>query len=197
MSNNEFGENSPNPYQAASPTFSLPSGTKPAAITVFGILNIVFGIMGLCGVLGFAIQTMVLENQGQIDNPILEMTNTPIYFGFTVVQTGLGFLASIILLTSGIGLLNGKPYGRTLAIIWAIFQLIASVVGIVFTAIFLMMPLMERAETMADGPEKMGLIFGGIGATAGGLCGMIYPIVLLIFMMRASVVNFMRSQRLG
>ena len=197
MSNNEFGDFPNNPYQSAQPTASVVSGTKPTSVTVFGILNIVFGIMGLCQVVAFVGQTAIMESQQQINNPILELTNSPFYFGFTVVHMGLNFIATIFLLTSGIGLLGGKPYGRTLAIAWAIFALILSAVGVVFIALFLLMPLLERAAGMPEGPEKMALIFGGIGGTVGGLCGMIYPVVLLIFMMRAPLVNYMRAQRVG
>lgn len=195
MSNNEFRDPSDNPYQSAIPTPALVGNTKPTSITVFGILNVVYGVMGLCSTIVFFIQMALMGSQPQVDNPILELTNTPVYHGFTLVQMGLNFLATIVLLTSGVGLLGGKPYGRTLSIIFAVFSLISVVVNIVFTAIFLLMPLMERASEMGEGPEKMGLVFGGIALTAGGLCGTIYPIVLLVFMMRAPVVNYMRAQR--
>lgn len=195
MSTNEPGDFSSNPYQSSAPTPVVPGDNKPASITVFGILNIVFAIMGFCGVVAFVVQTTVVGSQTPMNNPIFELTNSPVYFGFTVVQMVLGFVANILLLVGGIGLLGGKPYGRTLAIIWAIFQLFFAVVSIIFTAIFLMLPLIERAGEMPEGPEKVGLIVGGVSATAGGLCAMIYPIVLLIFMMRAPVVNYMRAQR--
>jgi hypothetical protein len=151
--------------------------------------------MGLCSVAVMGIQMAAMESQPQVDNPIMELTNTPIYYGYTLVQMVFNVIATILLLVSGFGLLAGKPYGRTLSIIWAICSIVMALVGMVFVIMYLVLPMMERVNAMDDGPDKMAFMFGGIGAGIGGACGLIYPIVLLIFMMRAPVVNYMRAQR--
>ena len=195
MSNNEFGDSTDNPYQAIGRAPLVPVSSKPTSLTVFGIINIVYGVMGVCGVAAMSIQMALVDAQPQMDNPMIDLTNSPIYRGYTIVQLILNVLFTILLLVSGFGLLAGKPYGRTLSIVWSICSLIMGVIGIVFVTMFLIVPLMERANAMDEGPEKMALMFGSIGAGVGGLCGMIYPVVLLIFMMRAPVVNYMRVQQ--
>ena len=55
-------------------------------------------------------------------------------------------------------------------------------------------PLMERANAAGGGPEQAGAIGGIIGGAFGGCIGLIYPVLLLIFMMRPNVVQAFRDQ---
>lgn len=196
MSDNQFGDPSPNPYQSSMPTPAQITGVKPVTLTVFGILNLVFAIMGLCGVGVFLLQLALVEMPAQADNPILDLSNRPAYRMFTMVHMSAGAIATIVLLIGGVGLLQGKPYGRKFSIGWAIYAIVAAIVATVFTSILLTMPMIEQANTMPEGPEKIGLIGGAVGASVGGVCGIIYPIVLLIFMMRGPIVSYMRAQEL-
>lgn len=198
MSNNDFG-NTPNPYEATSPVpLGTPVSAKPVSLTVFGIINIVWGLMSLCGFGWTAVQMAIMGSQPQeFRDPTLEMmeTNTT-YFAFMVTSMGLGFFAAIALIAGGIGLLNGKPYGRTLSIVYAAYAILFGIIGIVFNLLFMVEPTMAQIEEIAQGPERTAAMAGIIGAFVGfGICGMIYPIVLLIFMMRGPIVQYMRSQQ--
>lgn len=198
MSNNDFG-NIPNPYQAAAPApGGPPPGAKPVSLTVFGIINIVWGALGLCGFVGTGVQYFVLSaQQQQAPNPVFDlMRDNATYFGYMMASMVLGFFATIALITGGIGLLNGKMYGRTLSIAYALYAIVFGILGIVFNLLFLITPMMEQLGNVPQGPQRTGAMAGFIGVTVGsGLCGLIYPIVLLIFMMRAPIVNYLRSQQ--
>lgn len=195
MSNNDFG-NTPNPYQSVTVPSAEPQTVKPVSMTVFGILNLVFGLMGLCGV-AFASAQWALMSTGQMaTNPIWEQMNSQAtYAGLRIVLLGVGFIFTIVLVVAGVGLLNGKPYGRTLSMAYGIYGIIASVVEFVVNAIFLTGPLIEQADTMPEGPERIGIIVGAVSVTVGSLCSLAYPIILLIFMMRAPLVNYMRGRQ--
>jgi hypothetical protein len=91
------------------------------------------------------------------------------------------------LLIAGIGLLLMKSWARTLSIIYAIYALVAGVLGLVVNFMFLVRPMLERAGQQ-HGPEAAGALGGAIGGTFGGCLGLVYPILLLIFMTRPKLV---------
>lgn len=184
-----------NPY-SATPGQPVMAVAKPVSLTVFGIINLVFGILGICGIAGSGVQMFVLRNQPGIENPIFEiMQQNSIYFAFMIASLGLGSIATILLIIAGVGLLNGKPYGRSCSIFYAGYAIVSGIIGIGMNFVFLVQPMLENINDMADGPEKAGAIGGAIGGTLGGACGLIYPIILLIFMLRAPVINYMRTQQ--
>lgn len=194
---NDFGNIPNNPYQAPAWSGQAPAAmVKPVSMTVFGVINLVWGAMGLCGIVASTVQIFVLGSNPAMKNPVIDLMNAnPVYWGFMMLSMIVGFLFTIVLMIGGVGLLNGRPYGRKCSIVYAIYAIIAAIVGTVFNFIFLLLPLLQQADGMAAGPEKAGLIGGAIGGTVGGVCGVIYPIVLLIFMMRAPIVNYMRAQQ--
>jgi hypothetical protein len=52
-------------------------------------------------------------------------------------------------------------------------------------------PLMEHAKELTD-PERTGAIFLAVAAACGALCGLLYPVVLLVFMTRPSLKAALR-----
>ena len=107
------------------------------------------------------------------------------------VALPLGLLATGVSVAAGIGLLKLKNWGRTLSIGYAIYSIVAGVIGSMVNYIFVMQPLMEQASHKS-GPEAAGLIGAAIGGTFGTCFGMIYPVLLLIFMLRPKVVAAFR-----
>jgi hypothetical protein len=154
---------------------------------VFGILNIVFGVLGLCGTFS-SLSMFVVEDDGT--NPVIPlMRESPLYLGFMYVSIPLGLLATAALLASGIALLNNKPWGRTLSIIYGWYAIIGAIVGAIINTAVLLPPALERSSGQMT-PEDAGLIGGALAGTCGALIGLIYPILLLIFMNRQSVKNW-------
>lgn len=184
---------SDNPFQSpqVSPTDETVEkqparATAPASITVFGVLNLVFGALGVCGVL-FAVLGLVLQNMDipqQPQNQGVEVLNQhPIYGPFQTVNVGINFVMTFVLLLAGIGLLKKRSFGRTLSNTYGVFAILSVLINIFLLAVFL------RGELFALPPEN-GLPIGMIifwSAIGGGLVGMVYPVLLLIFINRPRV----------
>lgn len=163
---------------------------RPTVVTVFGILNIVFGALGLscapCSLL-WTLKPDILP-RGPGPNPVAEiLVNSPDLRNWYIFSTVLGTLASALLLVAGIGLLNMKSWGRTLSIAYAIYALINTLANLVVQYFLLIVPLMEKGRGQ---PQAMaGAIGGAIVWTLAGLTALIYPIILLCFMYTPTVVK--------
>ncbi len=167
---------------------------RPTSVVVFGVLNLIFGALGIVGTL-FSSAILFMPERPGIKNPVLELVKQNAgYAAFLKVSLVLGLLAAAVVLLAGIGLLASKAWGRTLSIVYAIYGIVASVVGVIANYFFLVAPLMQRATKMPAGPEQAGAIGGAIGSLFGGCFGLIFPVLLLIFMCRAPVVAFFRQQ---
>ncbi len=165
---------------------------RPAAVTTFGILNIIFAGFGVFGIIGsFALLTMTAASAAK--NPVLRiMQENPAYAMWMKVAIPLGILACGVLLAAGVGLLRMKNWGRTLSIAYAIYAIVIGILSTVLNILFVVRPLLEEASRK-QGPEAAGAMGGAIGGSVGGCFGLIYPIVLLIFMMRPKLVAAFRS----
>ena len=208
MSTDPFSSNSTNPYapdntnpqtafetSAAQPQKQL---SRPTSATVFGALNIAFGVLGICGVGGGFVQMMIppdmLQPPGSPPNPVMTvMESSPGLRIFQIVTLTISLITTVMLIIAGLGLLNDKRSGRTLSIYYSIISIIMLIIGTIGTYILLVQPLMEMASQMPDGPERLAATFGAFAGIVGSCFGALYPILLLIFMMRKSVVDFYNS----
>jgi hypothetical protein len=158
---------------------------RPTSVTVFGVLNIVFAAFGVLGLIGTIVMFAMMDASR---NPVVKMMqNNPAYAVWMKVSLPLGLAATVVLLTTGIGLLRMKSWARKLAIGYAIYAIAFSILGTAVNFIFFMRPMLEEASRK-QGPEAAGAIAGAVGGTAGECLGIIYPILLLIFMTRPKVV---------
>lgn len=158
---------------------------RPVILTVFGILNIVFGVFSVFAMIATFVM-FALPGNGS--NPVIKIIHeNPSYAAWMKISIPLAVISGAALVTSGIGLLRVKSWGRILSITYSIYAIVLSLCGIAMNYYFLLRPLLAEAQTK-QGPEAAGLIGGAVGGTLGGCFGMLYPILLLIFMMRPSVV---------
>ena len=159
---------------------------RPTAVTVFGILNIVFAALGFLGGIFSALTMFILPHD--TSNPVFKMMNEqPTLYWWTLLATVIGVALAALLLVAGIGLLKMKPSGRVMSVYYSIATLVLGLVGLVINSVFLISPLVAQAEK-SSGPEAAGAVGGVIGGVCGGSCALIYPIVLLIFMTRPKLV---------
>jgi len=184
MSDNPF--QSPDIPDPQEPYGSAPvTGKPPVSITVFGVLNLVFGVLGICGSIagGFGIVVEKMDLPNQPPNPLAEVMNQhPFYSGFQIVGLGLGFLVTILLIVAGISLLKRRRLGRTLSNFYGTYGIVMSLISIFMFAVFFRQDLMPITQN--------GMPIGAItfwASIGGGLVGMIYPILLLIFINRDKV----------
>lgn len=162
---------------------------RPRAVTVFGVLNIVFAGLGLIGVISSA---AMFASSATSDNSVIKiMRENPGYMLWNKIWIPLGLLTIAMLLTAGIGLLRLKPWARLLSVGYGIWAIVSSLAGLVVNYFFLVRPMVEEASRKA-GAEAAGAIGGAVGAMFGGCIGMVYPILLLIFMTRSKVIQAFR-----
>jgi hypothetical protein len=157
---------------------------RPASLTVFGILNILFAALGLIGLIGTIVMFAMMDASR---NPVVKMMqNSPAYAAWVKLSLALGLAATVVLLTTGIGLLRMKRWAHKLAIGYAIYAIAFSIFGAAVNFVFFMRPMLEEASRK-QGPEAAAAMAGAVGGTAGECLGIIYPILLLIFMTRPKV----------
>jgi len=144
---------------------------KPMSVTVFGVLNIVFGGIGLLCMpfvmFGFLYADKFVQVEITFADKILSL------FGFIV---GFGF--SIWKLTLGIGLLTLRSWARRGTIGYAYADIVWTLLGVGWNILALYLGWTTPME-------------GGLTAYIGGTCGvlfsLIYCVLLLIFMQTAKV----------
>lgn len=151
---------------------------RPTAVTVIGIINIIFGALGLT-CLCISLVTMFMPQPYEQSAALR---------GFGILNLVISLALSGALLASGIGLMSRSAWARMLAIRWAIANLVWSVISLV-ASIAWVMP--ETMAAMADRmpPEQaamastMTYVFLGISVLF-----MIYPVLVLIFMRKPHVI---------
>ena len=188
----------PNPYRSP---FSPPLGTaaaaaatRPTALIVFGILNIVFGLLGICGTAASSAMFFVeLPRDPLVPNPALELIQSnPTYRTLMLVMIGLGLLASLALLVAGIGLLRSKAWGRTLSIGYAWYGIAGAIFGMIVNWVYLVQPMLAKMDP-AFGPAEAATVSTAVSGLLGGCFGMLYPIVLLVFMYRPALRDWLAA----
>jgi len=158
---------------------------RPTSVTVFGILNIVFAVLGLFALAATAF--LFFPEAAALKNPVIQLIHdNPAYAAWMKFSLMLGLAAVVVNLMAGIGLLQLKPWGRLLSIIYAIYSIVMVVVSSVVNYFFLMRPLLDQAA-QKQGPEHAAAVGGAIGGMFGSCFGLIYPILLLVFMLRPNV----------
>ena len=144
---------------------------RPASVTTFGILNIVFGGLALLCTPFSAFAVFSMPN---------EFNPAQWYKGWLIFSSALSVICSAWLLALGIGLLCLKRWSRTGSIVYAWITIVFGVIGMVIN--FAAM----TSGGISMSPETSA---GFIGGLFGGLIGLVYPILLLIFMKRKPAVE--------
>lgn len=165
---------------------------RPTSVKVLSILNIAFGVLGLCGLVN---QAGLVFGEGDPDNPVVGIIrDSPLYHGYLVASIPVGLIGSAALIGAGVGMINGRAWGRTLSILYAWYAIVTTLVGVVITLQVLMPPAMAVLDEDMTRAETA-LVAAAFGGSCVSAIGMIYPIVLLCFMYRASVRRWFDPNR--
>jgi hypothetical protein len=149
---------------------------RPTSVTVLGVINIIFGVLGATSSLGSL--SLLVSGAGEQAQGAAA-PESPVFEAWSVASVPLGLLAAAAIIAAGIGFFMLRPWARILAIGWSIYTIVMVIAGIAMAYIFVVAPMMAEAETT---------VAPAIAATAGGLCcGVIYPVILLAFMYNADV----------
>jgi hypothetical protein len=142
---------------------------RPTSVTVFAILNIVFGGLGLLCAPAALIASIAIPNA---------MNTTPVAKAWLLIGSFVGFLCSFLLLIVGIGLLNLRRWARVWTLGYAWFAIVWGIVGMVVNLALVI------SGGFGNTPDAIG---GAIGGFFGGIIGLAYPILLIIFMSKPNV----------
>lgn len=185
----------PNPYEAVTTeeSYSGPGNVpdsgrvRPTAVTVFGVLNLVFGALAICGVLSVGVVLAMLSTNAMEDAPGMD---SPLYLPMMGFSGVLSVVQMILLFSSGALLLQSKALGRKLSIVYDVIAILGAVIGVIFQlAIFL--PLLSAGNL--NGPEAGGVIGGLVGGVIGGIIGLAYPILNWFFLTRENVTAYFQN----
>jgi len=150
---------------------------KPTSVMVFGVLNIVFGGLGiLCTPFSILMILGAEKFAAMSQAPVIEYA--PAYRIVLLASSIVGIGFSAWLLALGIGLVKMKGWGRRGSVIYSIIVIVWGIVGVVLNILSLHFGWINM-------PERS--IPGFIGGMCGGMVGMVYPVLLLIFMQTGKV----------
>jgi len=171
---------------------------RPTSTLVFGILNIIAAVFGVCGI-GFYILLRagtlqrLLEKVAEADTAILEdptlqlLESNTAYRLFLDTATVLGTIGVIVLLTSAIGLLAMKPWARVVTIAYGVFRIVMVVFVTIVTVVLIVFPTLE-ATSGTDGPERDQAVMEAIETAVGLTLVTGYWLLAIFFMTRRKVV---------
>jgi hypothetical protein len=91
---------------------------------------------------------------------------------------------AIVLLACGIGLLHLKKWARETTLVYGWIALAWGILGTIITAILFSSNLSGASQE--ELPVVVGSIIGGM---CGGLVGLIYPVILIVYMRKPHVVE--------
>jgi hypothetical protein len=156
---------------------------RPISVTIFGILNIGFGLLGLVGML---LSVLVFSRTHVAANPVLkEMYDNPVYIAWMKISTPLGGIAALVLLAAGTGLLLLQNWARIVSIGYGVYAIVGGIVGgIVMLDVFT-----SIMGHNAGGGSGIMVLFTLLGSMIGMVIGLAYPILLIIFMTRPKVIT--------
>ncbi|HPA05102.1 MAG TPA: hypothetical protein PLB67_11725, partial [Candidatus Hydrogenedentes bacterium] len=166
---------------------------RPTAVTVFGVLNIVFGVMAVTCT-PFALITTKLSQRmldnlpeaSRMENPVQEMMQSPGFMTYTYVSTAVGMAFGALLIAAGIGLLKLRPWARLVSIGYAVYSWVGTAAGQVIAYFLLYAPMLETAPP-SGGPASAAFVGPVVGAVVGSCVSLVYPTILLIFMLRPEI----------
>ena len=159
-----------------------PRMQRPTSVTVFGTLNIIKAGFGIFVMMA---STALIWGSAGANNPAVKMfSENPAYIAWLKLSIPLGLLGCTALLVAGIGLLCLASWARTLSIAYAIYGICMGILTAAVNAIFMFQPFLKNPnDSQAAAQAMFALIGGGIGICVG----LIYPTLLLVFMLRPTV----------
>ena len=161
---------------------------RPFPVSIFGILNIVFGFYALYSV--FATLS-TLSITGETKNEIAKIIHdVPAYATWVKCTIPLGLLSSALLVPAGVGLLRLGEWARKLSIAYGVYAILFDIAVAIINFVFVLPPGIP-GPSHTDGGGNPALVAAVI-AIMGGVFGLIYPVVLIVFMTRREIAAAFR-----
>jgi len=168
---------------------------RPVSVTIFGILNIGYGVFGMAGVLLSSLLSGMLEGPGAaargsqvnfISAFVSTLFHSPAYVLWNKITRPLDFAVFLLMVAAGAGLFLLKNWARRFSIGCAIYKILFAILNF---AVFCrgVEQIAGRAIEAAGGAFV--LIILGIIGLAATLLALVYPVLLLYFLTRPKVLQ--------
>lgn len=169
---------------------------RTTAVTVFAILAICWGGMGLLGdLMRLALTLLRSVSSAGIgaSNPITSaMESDATYQLFMKIFLPFDILMPIVLILAGVGMLKLKSWGRHLAIAYSVVAIVL-VFGRIYMTVAVVMPMMQRTLDTGDPALALGLKIGTFAGVAGNLLSFLFPGLMLVYCMLPNFAAAFRS----
>jgi hypothetical protein len=160
---------------------------RPAAVSFFGFLNIVFSVFAIFGAFGAFGDLALQAAPGPVKSQIVALMNSnPAYATWVKATIPMCFLYCALLLIAGIGLLRLVEWGRKLSIATGIYAILMNI-GVAAANFYFFHPP-STSSSHTNGSPAADLIVAMMGA----IFGLIYPVVLIVYMRRPEIIAAFR-----
>ena len=196
--------------QAPPPLTVVPG--RPKVLTAAAILCLIFGAMGLFGLLG----AMMALSGAQVapmpggGDAAKELMNEPHVKALSVYGGLIGAAVGAAAVAAGIGLMKCRDWARKVAIFWSFYHILAAIGGAYITSKY-MMPLMQKMmeaqiKLQSNGKEsdaaaafgsKVGTLVGTLSAIFGVLFAVAVAVTVIILVTRPQGRAACRPASLG
>ncbi len=173
---------------------------RPKSLSVAAILMLVYGAMGLMGALqSLLVSTGTLTPPGGSTSPMGAVLRSPEYRETVRILIIPMLVGGGLALSSGIGALRGRQWGRRLGLCWGVWALIVGPVGawVTFSRI---VPILAASPAPPHMTAQQAMIFHQvmqviiIGVSSlGVLLGLAIAITVMILLTRPQVVLFCKG----
>jgi len=175
----------PDPLDYSSPYVKPPAESpRPTSVTVLAVIGIILGGLGvLCKPFSLAMFVVPMP----VPNPVVDAFKNDSFLRlWMIINTGVGWLMSALLLLSAIGSLRLKDWGRTgmlaYAALAALLTVVTQVIGVVAVQ-----PALEQAMRQATGqqaPPGMMQLGPAASLAIGIVVGLWFPVLIFWYFTR-------------
>ncbi len=151
----------------------MASRTIPTSVKVFGIIDLVFGSLGLLSALNS------LANFSQVQKVLQSVPAMGKLAPLIPIQMAVSTITPIVLLILGIGLLKRQPWARSFSVYFAMFVIGFGLLNLLATVVML---------GGASEPIMIGIM---LGTAFGVVFGAIYYGLMIYFLTRPEVIEVM------
>jgi hypothetical protein len=150
---------------------------RPFSVTLIGILNIGFGLLGLGGVL----LSKMFEGLDSVSTLVVTLSHHPGYLLWNKITLPLNIASCLLLVAAGAGLLLLKNWARLASIGWGIYKVLFTFLN---TVVLCCLGLREVAAQAMEVAGAVGIAILGVFGLVATVLALAYPVLLIYFLTR-------------